>query len=393
MHLTRIITILLFSTVLCTNSQAKKQNDGDNFYVENRNFCDTISAVFSDDGIILPIEIDGKMFRFRFNTGSVQGSLFSKSGITGAKEVGNVVSSTEQNGNDTTKIVALPSLLLGKTKIYGYLVALKKDNDNNAEYDGEIGFDIINKGLLMKIDRHAGQIIITDIPDFFKQETGFDVNYELKWFLPYTLISPFKRHVDRALFNTSVTNLYSMGKQSFDIHAYKSKNVGHQVEGTAKGIMPSTEGMQEYSVVFLNLDRLKWDKFAFTKVAAITNEGSSNIGTKILDYGTIIINPLKRSMTFEPYNKADSVVVGNRLPGVAIVNMHDKPMVSLIFNKSNAYKSGLRRGDIITEVNGNKVNDFTDFRRIKFNDGSAYKLSVLRSKGKTAEIFLNDGLK
>jgi hypothetical protein len=393
MSLTKIKLVLLFLIALQTSVQAQKQRYGNNFYVENHNFCDTVSAAFNEDGVIIPVEISGRKYYFRLNTGSIQGSIFRNTNIDGIQELGNVVRPLSNNGSDTIKIVALPCLVIGKTKLHGYVTALPKVTNEAASYDGEIGFDIISNGLLMKIDRKAGQIIITDIPNFFKQEKGYEVNYELKWFLPYVLISPFKRHVDRALFNTSEPYLYTIGNKNFDIHAYKSKNVGHQVEGIANGLIPTENGMQEYPVAFLSLDRLKWDKFAFTKVSAITSENSSCVGSKILDYGAVIINPQKQSITFEPYNGLDSVVVGNRLPGIAIVNNDNRPMISLVFEKSNAYKSGLRRGDIIKKINGKEINSYADFKRFDLKNSLSFNISVLRGKDKIVEIFLKDGFK
>jgi hypothetical protein len=53
------------------------------------------------------------------------------------------------------------------------------------------------------------------------------------------LVSPIKRHVDEVLFDTGSRHLYTMNKQSFDQHAYKSKNVEIQVESRAHGSLLS----------------------------------------------------------------------------------------------------------------------------------------------------------
>lgn len=108
------------------------------------------------------------------------------------------------------------------------------------------------------------------------------------------------RHIDEVLFDTGSRQLYTMNKQSFDAHSYKSKNVGSQIEGRSEGsfVIGQLGAERTDEVVFLKLDRLKWDDFNFTNVRAITTQGASRIGAKILDYGTITINGFRRKIFF-----------------------------------------------------------------------------------------------
>ena len=206
--------------------------------------------------------------------------------------------------------------------------------------------------------------------------------------MPYVLVSPFKRHVDEVLFDTGSRQLFAMNKQSFDTHAYKSKNVGSQVEGRATGSFAighiGAEARDE--VVFLKLDRLKWDKFAFTDVRAMTTQGASRIGAKIFDYGTVTINGFRRKITFQPYDDNDSVAVNNRLPHIAYVPRHGRPTVGLILEDCDEYRAGLRQGDIIVSIDGKAVNTFDDFLSYPFIEGRTHRMVVRSIDGRQKTV-------
>ena len=102
-------------------------------------------------------------------------------------------------------------------------------------------------------------MILTDHRNLFDDETGYTVGYKLHWWVPYILVSPFKRHWDEVLFDTGSRQLFTMNKQSFDKHAYKSKQVNAQVEQRVRGHVSignmGTE--QDDEVAFLKLERLR----------------------------------------------------------------------------------------------------------------------------------------
>lgn len=373
---------------MLASAQTRKYNT--NFTYSLKDFADTIPIEIKDNQVYVDALINGRTYKFNLDTGSSQGSLFSDSQLYGLQELGNVVSRDAAGHRDTVKVVQLPAFQIGRLTVTGYVASVFKTHVKR-NYDAILGFDLFNKGLCCKIDTKKGYMIFTDRRDFFDGEPGYALHYDLKWFVPYVTISPFKRHYDEALFDTGSKILYTMNKQSFDEHAYKSKNVNSQVVDRVKGNMTigniGAENTDE--VAFLKLDRLKWDDFSFLDVSAVTTQGASRIGASILDYGSIIINGFRKYIRFQPYNRGDSVMVNNKPVTTAYVPTTDGlPQVGLILPSSNDYKAGLRQGDIILAIDGKAIRSFAAFQQYPFIEGYTHKLFIRTKEGKNKEVLL-----
>ena len=51
----------------------------------NATFTDTLQIEFDNHRILLPVEIEGKKYRFLFDTGATQGAVFNPSPLYGKK--------------------------------------------------------------------------------------------------------------------------------------------------------------------------------------------------------------------------------------------------------------------------------------------------------------------
>ena len=382
-------TFLLF--FLCSSLQlasAQLHRYNTNFGVSPRNFADTIKIEFKNDQIYIPVLIDGQTYRFNLDTGSSQGMLYESSSVPVGQRLGHVISHDANNVSDTIEAVQLPPLRIGHLNLTGYVASVVRHPAQQVDYDGILGFDLFNKGIACKIDTHLGIMVLSDRKGFFDSEPGYRLDYKLKWFVPYVNVSPFMRHVDQALFDTGARQLYVMNKASFDTHAYKSLQVNAQVEGRATGNFTqgtnSTERNDE--VVFLHLDRLKWAEFNFRHVHTITTQGASRLGAQLLNYGKVVINPRHRTIVFQPFGTTDSVVVNNRQFGVAFIEKDSQPAIGLIWHKSEAYRRGMRQGDIVLRINDQTINSFQQFTAYPFRDGETYKFLLHDQKGFNKEV-------
>lgn len=373
---------------LMVNAQTRGYST--NFAFSQRNFADTIPIEVVDNQIFIKATAGGRVYRFCLDTGSSQGTVYDSSPIMGLRQLGSVVSRDAAGRKDTVAVVQLPAITLGKLTITGY-VASRFPSTILRSYDGIIGFDLFNKGLCCKIDTRNRRMVIADRRDFFDGETGYALHYKLKWFVPYVMVSPFKRHYDEALFDTGSNVLYTMNKQSFDEHAYKSKNVNGQVEARVKGTLTigNIGAERGGEVAFLKLDRLKWGDFSFLDVSAVTTQGSSKIGASMLRYGSVIINGFRRYIRFQPYGGGDSVKVSNKPLTTAYVPTDDgRASVGVVMPGSADYEAGLRQGDVILSIDGKAIATFTAFQRFTFVKGMAHKVRVLTKEGKVKDVVL-----
>lgn len=380
----------LLAVLLPVMANAQTRGYSTNFTFSQRNFADTIPIEVVDNQIFVKATAGGRVYRFCLDTGSSQGTVYASSYISGLRALGSVVSRDAAGRSDTVSVVQLPAITIGKLTITGYVASLFPSTMLRA-YDGIIGFDFFNKGLCCKIDTRNRRMVIADRRDFFDGETGYALHYKLKWFVPYVMVSPFKRHYDEALFDTGSNVLYTMNKQSFDEHAYKSKNVNSQVEARVKGKLTigNIGAERGGEVAFLKLDRLKWDDFSFLDVSAVTTQGSSKIGAAMLRYGAVIINGFRRYIRFQPYDDGDSVKVSNKPLTTAYVPTDDgRASVGIVMPGSADYEAGLRQGDIIISIDGKAIASFTAFQRFTLVKGMTHKMRVLTQEGKVKDVVI-----
>ena len=355
----------------------------------DEDFADTIAIEFTAaNEVIVPVQIGGRTFRFLFDTGASQGVAFTGSGMPYVRNAGYVVAVDFNGHPDTVRVVQLPTLHIGHLSIDGYIAQVVNGRGVRRPYDGMIGFDIVNKGLLCKIDTQNKRLILTDRKKHFADEEGYEVKYKMQGFVPYVWVSPFMRHMDCALFDTGFPRLYSMNRESFQTHVYKSRQVAAQVEGRTVGSRFIGVNSVEASdtVYFLALDRLKWDDFAFRDYHTTTSDGPSHIGADLLNYGSLIINPRRERMLFQPYNGADSITVSNQQFQMSIVPYQGRAMIGLIREESDAYQDGLRQGDVILKIDGRDVPTFTVFQQWRFVRGETHIFTVRRRNGSILDI-------
>ena len=380
----------LLAVLLPVMANAQTRGYSTNFTFSQRNFADTIPIEVVDNQIFVKATAGGRVYRFCLDTGSSQGTVYASSYISGLRALGSVVSRDAAGRSDTVSVVQLPAITIGKLTITGYVASLFPSTMLRA-YDGIIGFDFFNKGLCCKIDTRNRRMVIADRRDFFDGETGYALHYKLKWFVPYVMVSPFKRHYDEALFDTGSNVLYTMNKQSFDEHAYKSRNVNSQVEARVKGKLTigNIGAERGGEVAFLKLDRLKWDDFSFLDVSAVTTQGSSKIGAAMLRYGSVIINGFRRYIRFQPYEGGDSVKVSNKPLTTAYVPTDDgRASVGIVMPGCADYEAGLRQGDIIISIDGKAIASFAAFQRFTLVKGMTHKMRVLTQEGKVKDVVI-----
>ncbi len=386
----RKTVVCLVALLLQVVASAQTHGYSTNFTFSLRNFADTIPIEVEDNQIFLKATANGRVYRFCLDTGSSQGTVYANSPIQGLRALGSVVSRDAAGRSDTVGVVQLPAITLGKLTVTGY-VASVFPSSILRDYDGIIGFDLFNKGLCCKIDTRNKRMIIADRRDFFDGEPGYALHYKLKWFVPYVMVSPFKRHYDEALFDTGSKILYTMNKQRFDDHAYKSKNVNSQVEARVKGKLTigNIGAERGGEVAFLKLDRLKWDDFSFLDVSAVTTQGSSRVGASMLRYGSVIINGFRRYIRFQPYAESDSVKVSNKPLTTAYVPTDDgRASVGVVMPGSADYEAGLRQGDIIVSIDGNAINTFAAFQQFTFVKGLTHKMRVRTQEGAIKDVVI-----
>jgi hypothetical protein len=369
---------------LCLSASAQKSLYNLKFTLSEKNFVDTIAVEWTDRHLFVPVEIGGKTYRFLFDSGASQTSLYDDTPfLADCETVGFTVSHDAVAHRDTVQKVQLPPMTLGQLTLTG-CQATVVHRAVRRNYDGIIGFDIVNKGLAMKIDVQAGHIILTDRHKLMAAEPGFTARYRLDHFTPAVELTHFDTYREYALFDTGFPGFYTMNRESFDRGTEKSsETLGKQIEGRAMGRWALGHGgaEQRSEVVFLALDSLLLGGFAFCDLHALTTQGDSKLGAQLLERGAVVFLPKRKRLCFQPYNGEARLVVGNRQTEKVVVPDKGRPVIGLVWERSEAFAEGLREGDVIEKVNGRAITSMADYYRFGPATGLPVKLGVRDKRG------------
>ena len=385
----RLLSVLLFYlfTFLPLNAQlARYRHD---FTLNRTDFVDSIAIEWDKEQIFLPVDIDGKRYRFLFDTGAAQAVIYDDTPIAGTTSAGQIRSQDATGATDTVQMAILPPLTLGNLTLTGCQTTILHRPVKGRNIDGIIGFNLINKGLSAKIDVQNRLLILSDRKDFFNGEQGFESRYRLKFHVPYLEVSPFGKYSEWTLFDTGSRRIYSMNRSSFDLCAAKAVGMmDSQVEGRSMGRHAISHfGVEPlHEVVFLNFSQLRVCDFTFSDLHTLTTQGESSLGAGMLNFGAVVFNPRKKRVRFQPYNQQSYVSVGNKQLDIAFVPENGMPSVGLVWEQGEPYKLGFRQGDIITKIDDTAIRSFTHFVTYPFVIGREYRFIVKDKRGFQREI-------
>lgn len=393
-----IVSILL---LLSTVAGAQEYYYNLKFRLSPKNFADTVDIEVADGRIYLPVTIAGRTHRFLLDTGASMGAIFTDSvtspsvGFAAAppQPVGTITSHDATGQARTTEVVRLPDLQIGRLTVSGYHANRLSRLSTTAPADapaGIIGFDIFNKGLLAKIDTRNRRLILTDRRNHFRREPGFEARYRLRRHVPYVSLIPFGTYADETRFDTGDRSFYVLSRQSFDrALAGSPGEIEPQVEARTHGSLRIGHFGAETTdeVAALCLRALKWGDVSFRNVRTLTAQGPSAIGSALLDYGTVVIDPRRRRLLFQPYDGGTQCWVDNRLPDIYYVpDRQGRPTVGLVWEQSEPYRQGFRQGDVITAVDDTPVRSVADFTHYPFIVNQTYTVTVSDKHGDIRQI-------
>ncbi len=359
------------------------------FTLSQTNFVDSIAIEWTGGQVYLPVEINGKRYRFLFDTGAGQTLIFSDTPIDGCQSAGQIVSVDAIGRRDTVTMTTLPPLTLGNITFTGCQATVQQRAVHRNNLDGIIGFDIINKGLNAKIDVRAGLLILSDRRDFFDTEAGYEARYRLHYHVPYIILNPFAKYKAPTLFDTGSRQFYVINDNQLDEALDgRTRLPGLQVDGRVRGryAIGHSGTEPEGDVTFLTLNAMKWGDFLFSDVSAMTTQGGSHLGAAVLSYGSVTFNPRRRRAKFQPFDDATFCSVANKPFDIAFIAVDGLPAVGLVREGCDAFQQGLRYGDIILSIDNRPVRSFSQFIAWPFEKGRSYRFTVRTRNGETRQV-------
>ena len=386
MTLTILMSLWLFS--LQAQQRYRYRLD---FTVGSKDFADTVRIEYEQGQVYVPVMIDGQQLRFKLDTGSSQGVVYDDTPLKGLRPMGNIYSEDAVGRSRLVTMVELPPIRIGGLTLRGYKAALHKRHVRRIGEDGIIGFDLLRR-MAAKIDLRHHRMILTDRKKWLKDEQGIALPYKLVNHTPRIQIEPVEGEMATVVMDTGSRQLLSLNRSWTAACLAGNEDARGQVEGRCQGQMAiGNFGVEsESEVFFLGLRAVRWGDLQLRDLHCITTQGNSHIGAPLLTYGTLTVNPFMRRLVFQPYDEMKDMTdggkpqgycqIGNEQLRIAFVPKNGKAMVGLIWERSEAYRQGFRQGDILEQIDGQKVS-FDDFLRFRAVYGQQYLFTLCDRNG------------
>ena len=379
-------TLFIMIAALC---HAQNYTYGTRFTLSAHNFVDSIPIEFEDNQIyVKAITRGGGTYRFCIDTGSSQGIVYADGHFPWVRKLGKITSHDANGTSHKIDVVEYPDFRIGHLTVHGYTGSLINSHVNHSGYDAVLGFDLVNKGLAIKIDAEKGVMVVTDNTRFFDGECGFAVKYRLPRWVPVISVTPYSGCSDEVRFDTGSRRLYVMSAESCRKFSARFPDFSTQIEGTGMGsrAIGSFGAERTSAVSFLWLDELQWGGFSFCDYHTMTTQGTSRIGAEILRYGSVVMNPRRKEIIFQPRDSANMCMISNEQMDIAFIPVKGKPTVGMIWEGSQHYRNGFRQGDLIIGIDGQSINTFEQFLGYPFIKDHRHRFTIMGSDGIIRQI-------
>ena len=375
-----LLTAMLVVWIVRGEAQMKRYDT--DFFVSQRDFLVAVPIEIEREQIYVTLDFNGRPCRFKLDTGASQGVLYDDVQLPGVMTLGTIESEDATGHIRQMKTVQLPPFSLGPITVSNYKVQRMHRNIPRRGEDGIIGFALFNKGIAARIDVREHQLTLTDRRDHYTRTPGETQKYRLSKHVPYIKISPFSGVEEEVLFDTGSPLPYAINAAKFAQIKSEHPAIASQIEGTTYGSHTIGHFGTERSgqITILALQRLKWGSFTFRDIHCTTVNGGSHIGTPLLNFGAVVINPFRRQLVFQPYDGITSATVANRLHDIVIVEHNGRAMIGMVMRDGKAWTAGFRSNCTIEKVDGQPLT-FEQFLRYRWVRNQEYQFTLLLPNG------------
>ena len=384
----RKINILIITILLSYSALGQVFNAGKT----QKHFYTEFKYEWIGGKIIIPVEIEGKKYRFILDTGApniISEKLRNNISTEFQKKI---LITDAYNKKDSMDLVTIPIIKIGGVK-YENIPTLISRNDTNVffkcfDIDGIIGSNLLRNSIIQILPENQ-LIKLTNE----KKKLSLNKKYSTKLKFPDKQSTPYfwvkinanKKLNEEVYFDSGMDGFYSLSNNHF--HVFRKKGMFNVItESTGDigvGILGVADPAKYYQIV---IPKLILNKTTFNNITIETNNsGNSRIGIKILKYGDVTIDYIDKRFYYEPF--IDSVNLEKKSFGFNPVYYDGKLIIGIVWDKN--LKSELKFGDRIIEINGTTVTNYNLCDLVthdRFRKCNTLEMTIINSKGKEKKV-------
>lgn len=354
-----------------------------------RDFADTIKIKVIDGAVVVPVEIEGRIRHFLFDTGSPLGLWQGQKEAWMRQLMADSLPFGDSNKNRQHKtIYQIPTMKMGNLQIENYPLIVEDAMKDYlcGRFDGVLGFNLVGKGLSFKLDTKDSLLIVTDRKKFFAEEEKGQptAKYRMKRaYCPLVYVdSPFGWI--EMVFDTGALNTWLALSQE-DLDRWFQKNPKKRkllddltlLTDTTINTSAGLYGLSTDTLVgrLLHFPTIKIGELPVNDLYVTTAYKTMRIGSSLLKHASLIIDAPRKRFVFLPHNNQE-IRVGNSETGSASFIPSEAGdtlgvLKAVIRKGSIAYKKGIRTGDYLIEVNGISIKDICTYMLMERKDEEA----------------------
>ena len=346
-----IVLLFIILSVNTIYSQAYTLNIGE---TKAKNYLEKIPFEFVKEKIIIPVKIEGKIYRFILDTGAP--NVISKEiyDLIKPKFLESLPITDVNEKEENLNVVLLEKLEIGNL-IFEQTATLIYDINSNPllkcfGVDGFIGSNMLRNSIV-QIDKKKKTIFLTDnISNLSVNEKDYNkIELSETQSTPYILINLKGKNQDKelVLIDTGDNALFDISKSHYDI--FKEENI-FKVLGESEGAsgVGAFGGASKHNHFKLLLPSLEISGTVLKNVITeTTDDHNSKIGSELLDYGILTIDFINKRLYFSA-NTSDKNAI-KPFFGFSRTLKDDKPVVGFVWDKD--LRDKIKYGDEIIAIN------------------------------------------
>jgi hypothetical protein len=246
-----------------------------------------------------------------------------------------------------------------------------------GRFDGLIGFDLVTKGLSVKLDTKDSLLIVTDRKGFFDEEAkGLP-------FVKYWLAKPTYPMVYVELPFGSTYMSFDTGSIGHGVDLsnevlaqwLKKKKKRETIEGatllsdTTLNVNIGLSGANADTLVerIVHLPTVQMGSLTIKDAYVSSANRSCRVGSALLKHASLIIDSAKKRYVFLPHDGTSDISLNDKAHhSMSLVPKDSTGVLQAVIRKgSEAYEKGIRTGDCLIEADGIPIDDACTYVTIR----------------------------
>lgn len=390
---TKSVLCILWFLLLSLNATAQSLSSKKS-YIKQKRYYQEIPFEYIRGKIIVPVTLDGEVYRFILDTGAP--NILSKQV---AEKLGIILSDSIKvsDANKTKQQMALvkvPKLSLSNLQFFNTTALVHTigtaDIFSCFQVDGFIGSNILHHSVV-QIDHKKKKIIITDAIDKVKVNKKSKTKLQLfgSQKSPYIWITLGEKLKNQVLLDTGMEGSYDISLKAHHTFSKKDfyKPIGKGDGAAGIGLFGTGKKTTHYRTMIYEIG-LSTTTFK-NVLAETTTSTNSRIGSDFFEQGVATFDFKKKKFYFESFEPTPDML--EKLLGFSPTLKDKKLIVGIVWE--DELREMLYSGDEILSINNKNLNDIPICELMTttsiFRDSDSLIMKVKNSKGEIIEVTAN----